>query len=66
MTTPPVVRVGPPTGLGYCSACKFWDSPDGVQGLCRVQAPDRPPEIGGRAVWPVCGANDWCGAWVTA
>jgi len=44
-----------------CSQCVFWRKSGNKTGECRVNPPRMKQDH--TAVWPVTGANEWCGEW---
>lgn len=62
-----------PSGLGvtnFCSNCNFFEQPPADTtvlqlGRCHYSAPQYPLQAHAqaRAIWPLCGSDDWCGQW---
>lgn len=60
-----MTQPAPTITLGYCSACIYWHPlTDTTKGECRYNAPARPAERQGPALWPRVRPNDWCGQFI--
>jgi hypothetical protein len=48
-----------------CTKCKFFDdhqiTAGSTEGLCRFNPPVTQPSAEAHGLWPVVGAEDWCG-----
>lgn len=52
-----------------CGNCQFYDTHEASaakhkakhSGLCRFNPPAPQTQAGANGIWPVVGANDWCG-----
>jgi hypothetical protein len=56
------------TNKTSCNVCAFYEDHIANRetivenaGLCRFNPPVTQPEVSARGLWPVVGANDWCG-----
>jgi hypothetical protein len=70
MVTRPRKPAPPPTGLGMCSGCLYWDDGEAgaTFGWCRFASPQYLTPVGSQqfsAMWPTTQDDDWCGSWVT-